>query len=103
MIAVAAVGSGTVGAGMAAVGSTAVVARLTTALRGALPPSLATPVLFIGTDLSAPARALWSVDGVALSAVAGVGAAYLGGLPLIALIAPVLCVALAAARWRHRR
>ncbi|MCS5715565.1 DUF6297 family protein [Herbiconiux sp. CPCC 205716] len=93
----------------AAAGPTALLAalalagRLAAALKGPFPPVLLTPVPTAMGDPMAAVRLAWALDGVLLASAAGLAAALLTSVPLLAAGVAAATVVTVAYRWRHRR
>lgn len=77
------------------------VARLSIALKGPLPPELLTPVPTPVGDLSVVVQVAWALDGLLLSIVAGATVLQAAAGPWFALTAALL-LSVAARRWRRR-
>lgn len=81
----------------------ALVTRISTALKGPLPPVLLTPVPTAMGDPMAAVRFAWALDGLILAALAGTSAALASTVPLLAAVTVALTVGTGISRWRHRR
>lgn len=88
--------------GSLALGLLALVARISDAVKGPLPPALLTPIPTPMGDLGAAVRLAWSFDGLLLAAFAGAAAALVFESPLLLLGAAVVLVGSGLNRWRHR-
>lgn len=88
--------------GSLALGLLALVARISDAVKGPLPPALLTPIPTPMGDLGAAVRLAWAFDGLLLAAFAGAAAALVFESPLLLLGAAVVLVGIGLNRWRHR-
>ncbi|KRC61353.1 hypothetical protein ASE14_10705 [Agromyces sp. Root81] len=78
------------------------VARVSNALKGPLPPVLLTPIPTPMGDLSAAVRMTWALDGLLLAALAGASAALAFEVPLLFIGVAVTLITVGINRWRHR-
>lgn len=85
-----------------ALGPLVLVARISSALKGPLPPSLLTPIPTPLGDLGAAVRLAWALDGVLLAAAAGAAAALVFDSPVLLIVATFALVGIGMQRWRHR-
>ena len=85
-----------------ALGACALASRVSSALKGPLPPGLLAPIVTPLGDLGAAFRVVWALDGVLLAALAGASAAVLFSAPAFAAVVGITVTALAIRRWRHR-
>lgn len=88
--------------GSIALGLLTLVARISDAMKGPLPPALLTPIPSPMGDLGAAVRLAWSIDGLLLAAFAGAAATLVFESPLLLLGAAVVLVGIGLNRWRHR-
>ncbi|SJN37940.1 hypothetical protein FM104_09860 [Microbacterium esteraromaticum] len=86
-----------------AVGMLAIAARIATALKGALPVALLTPMPTPMGDLGAAVRLAWALDGLLFAALAGVAAVVVFESPLLLAGVAVAVGGIGVSRWRHRR
>lgn len=89
--------------GALASGAVALAARVVTAVKGALPPGLLTPIPTPMGDLGAAVRLVWALDGLLLSVAAGAAAGVILASPLPFLAVAAVVVAAGVSRWAHRR
>ncbi|MFI8594756.1 hypothetical protein ACIGCK_10070 [Microbacterium sp. NPDC078428] len=85
-----------------AAGLLTLIARVSNALKGSLPPALLTPIPTPMGDLGAGARLVWAFDGLLLAALAGAGAAGAFESPILLVGVAAAVVAVGVYRWRHR-
>lgn len=85
-----------------ALGLLTLIARVSNALKGPLPPALLTPIPTPVGDLGAAMRMAWALDGVMLAAAAGVAAALAFESPLLLTGVAVTLIGVGINRWRHR-
>ncbi|MEV7692219.1 hypothetical protein AB0N73_02690 [Microbacterium sp. NPDC089189] len=90
-------------AGALAAGVLALGARVATAVKGALPSSLLTPIPTPMGDLSAAVRLVWALDGLVLAAGAGAAAGIVLASPVPLLAVATVVAVIGVTRWRHRR
>jgi hypothetical protein len=77
-------------------------ARLSSAMKGPMPPALLAPIPTPMGDFGAAVRLVWAVDGVALAALAGFSAVLVLEAPLLILGVAAALLAICMTRWRHR-
>lgn len=85
-----------------ALGATGLVTRVSTALKGMLPPSLLTPIPTPVGDLSIVNQLVWALDGVIVVALAGVAAALMLQAPALLIVVGLVAVGTGVKRWRAR-
>lgn len=86
-----------------ALGLLALIARVSNALKGPLPPALLTPIPTPVGDVAAVVRMTWAFDGVLLAASAGAAAALAFASPLVLIGVAVILIGIGINRWRQRR
>ncbi|MDJ1370786.1 hypothetical protein [Gulosibacter molinativorax] len=85
-----------------ALGVLTVIARVSAALKGPLPPSLLTPVPTIMGDVSVIARLAWAIDGVLFAALIGASASLLTLSTLLPVAVTIALICTTVHRWRRR-
>lgn len=85
-----------------ALGLLALIARVSEALKGPLPPALLGPVPTPMGDMGAIMRMTWALDGVLLVAVAGAAGTLAFDSPLLLLGVTGTLIGVGLNRWRHR-
>ncbi|MCT1478851.1 DUF6297 family protein [Microbacterium sp. p3-SID336] len=80
----------------------AVATRVSSALKGPLPPALLAPMPSPMGDLGAAVRLAWALDGLLLAAVAGAATVALVTLPVLPVAAAVVILGIGLRRWRRR-
>lgn len=83
-------------------GLLALIARVSNAVKGPLPPALLTPIPTPMGDLGAAVRLTWALDGMLLVALAGASATLAFESPILLVSVAVALVGVAIKRWRHR-
>lgn len=86
-----------------ALGLLTLIARVSNALKGPLPPVLLTPIPTPMGDLGAAMRMTWALDGLLLAAAAGAAVALAFESPVLLIGVVVTLVGVGINRWRHRR
>ena len=85
-----------------ALGLLALIARVSNAVKGPLPPALLTPIPTQVGDLGAAVRLTWALDGMLLVALAGASATLAFKSPILLVGVAVTLVGVGIKRWRHR-
>ncbi|MDF2558656.1 MAG: hypothetical protein K0R99_102 [Microbacterium sp.] len=88
--------------GSLALGVLALVARISNAVKGPLPPALLAPIPTPMGDLGGAVRLTWALDGVLLATLAGASAALVFSSPLLLVVAAAV-FGIAIQRWRRRQ
>lgn len=83
-------------------GLIALATRVSTALKGMLPPELLTPMPTPAGDMSIVIQLAWAVDGVLVVALAGASAALILQAPALLAVVAFTVLGLAVRRWRSR-
>ncbi|WP_159502482.1 hypothetical protein [Microbacterium sp. 18062] len=99
---VAGIGAAAPLASSLALGLLALIARVSNALKGPLPPALLTPIPTPMGDLGAAVRMTWALDGVLLAASAGAAAALAFESPVLLIGVTVTLIGVGINRWGHR-
>lgn len=84
-------------------GTVALIGRVSTALKGMLPPSLLTPIPTPVGDVSIVVQLAWALDGVLVVALAGIAAALVLQAPAYFVVVALFTVGIGVNRWRTRR
>lgn len=80
----------------------ALVTRVSSALKGMLPPALLTPIPTPAGDVSILLQLTWVVDGVIVVAFAGAAAAIMLQAPTLIVVVALAAAGIGASRWRAR-
>lgn len=106
----AAAGAATTGIGVLApvaaslcLGLLALLVRIGSALKGALPPALLTPMPTAFGDAAAGVRLVWALDGPLLAGLGGAASAVILSAPALFAIVAIAAAASVVIRWRGRR
>ncbi|WP_129667732.1 DUF6297 family protein [Phytoactinopolyspora endophytica] len=85
-----------------ALGCLSVIGRISSALKGMLPPSLLTPIPTPMGDLGAAVHMTWALDAALLSAILGAAAVLAFEAPLLLASTTIVILGVGLRRWRHR-
>lgn len=83
-------------------GMLALIARVSNALKGPLPPALLTPIPTPMGDVGAAIRMTWALDALLLAALARASAALAFQAPALLIGVTATLLGVGINRWRHR-
>ncbi|MDQ2689627.1 MAG: hypothetical protein M3Y29_05075, partial [Chloroflexota bacterium] len=83
-------------------GALALIARVSSALKGPMPPALLTPMTTPMGDLGAGVRLIWALEGVLFASLIGASVALALQSPILLVSVAVSLVGVGLHRWRHR-